>query len=291
MEKNARRPPLTPPGASTGSAYHLHIHPTRGWAAINFAELWEYRELIYFLTWRDIKVRYKQTILGILWAILQPLFSMVIFSIFLGNLAKVPSDGLPYPIFNFAALVPWTFFSGGITQAANSLVASSNLVKKVYFPRLAIPISAVASGLIDFFLAMFVLAGLMIFYQIFPGWKALFLPILIGLLFLATLGIGLWLTVLNVQFRDVRYAVPFLVQAWMFASPTVYPSSLLSEPWRTLYGINPMTGILEGFRWALLEPSNFSWNMFLLSVISTIILFSSGLIYFRRMEKMFADVV
>ena len=267
------------------------IKPSHGWIGINFKELWKYRELLFFLTWRDIKVRYKQTILGASWAILQPLFTMVVFSVFFGGLAKVPSDGLPYPIFSFAALVPWQFFANGISQSSNSLVASANLLKKVYFPRLIVPVSAVISGIVDFGIAFLVLLGMMLFYGITPTGAIFWLPLLLLLALVTSLGVGLWLTAMNVQFRDVRYAVPFLVQAWMFATPIAYPSSLLDEPLRTVYGLNPMVGVVEGFRWALLGTDTAPGPIILVSALAAVFLLISGLFYFRRMEKSFADVV
>lgn len=270
---------------------HIHIEPPSGLSSLQFKELWLYRELLYFLTWRDIKVRYKQTILGAAWAILQPLFSMVIFSIFFGKLASIPSDGIPYPIFNFAALVPWTFFANGLTNATASLVASSNLITKVYFPRLVIPISAIFSGLLDFFLAFIVLLGMMAFYGLAPTQAMVWLPLFLLLALATALGAGLWLTALNVQYRDVRYAVPFLIQAWMFASPIVYPSSLLSGSWRTIYAINPMVGVIEGFRWALLGSQATPWPLALVSALVASLILISGLLYFQRVEKGFADVI
>ena len=267
------------------------IEPSRGWIALKLDELWEYRELLFFLTWRDIKVRYKQTILGAAWAIIQPLFTMVVFSLFFGRLAKIPSDGMPYPIFSYAALVPWQFFANGLTASSNSLVGSANLIKKVYFPRLVVPISAVLSGGVDFAIAFVVLLGMMLAYGIVPTWNMAWLPLLLLLALITALGVGLWLTAMNVQFRDVRYAVPFLVQAWMFATPIVYPSSLLAEPWRTLYGINPMVGVVECFRWALLGTDTAPGPIVAVSTLVAVGLLVSGAFYFRKMEKTFADVV
>ena len=269
----------------------LIIKPLRGWRQINIGEIWSYRELLYFLVWRDIKVRYKQTVLGASWAIIQPFFTMVIFSIFFGRLAKIPSDGIPYPIFSYAALVPWTFFAHGLTQSTNSLVTSSNLIKKVYFPRLVLPIAAVLSGCVDFVLAFIVLLGMMLFYGIVPTVHIIWLPFLLLLALVTSLGVGIWLTAMNVQFRDVRHAVPFLVQAWLFATPIAYPSSLLSEPWRTLYGINPMAGVIEGFRWALLGTKTVPGPIIFVSTLVAVGLLISGAFYFRRVEKSFADVV
>ena len=267
------------------------IRPSRGWISLNLRDLWEYRELLYFLTWRDVKVRYKQTVLGAAWAIIQPFFTMVVFSVFFGKLAKMPSDNIPYPIFSYAALVPWTFFANGLSQSSTSLVASANLIKKVYFPRLVVPVSSVISGAVDFVLAFVVLLGMMLFYGIVPTWNVIWLPLLLLLALVTSLGVGLWLTAMNVQFRDVRYAVPFLVQAWMFATPIAYPSSLLDEPWRTLYGINPMAGVVEGFRWALLGTETAPGPIVLVSALVAVGLLISGAFYFRRMEKTFADVV
>jgi lipopolysaccharide transport system permease protein len=253
--------------------------------------LWEYRELLYFLTWRDIKVRYKQTILGAAWAIIQPFFTMVVFSVFFGRFAKVPSDGLPYPIFSYAALVPWSFFAQGLNQSSNSLVGGSRLIKKVYFPRLAMPIATVVSGVVDFALAFLVLLGMMIFYGIVPTVNVLWLPLLLLLAFVTSLGAGLWLSAMNVQFRDVRYTVPFIIQFWLFATPIAYPSSLLPEPWRTVYGLNPMAGVVEGFRWALLGTETAPGPIIALSSLVALALLIGGAFYFRRMEKTFADVV
>jgi lipopolysaccharide transport system permease protein len=267
------------------------IEPSRGWVSLKLYELWEYRELVYFLTWRDVKVRYKQTALGAAWAIIQPFFTMVVFSLFFGRLAKVPSDGIPYPIFSFAALVPWTFFANGLTQASNSLVGSANLIKKVYFPRLAVPLSSVASGVVDFILAFLVLIGMMLTYSVVPTFKALWLPLFLLLALTTSLGVGLWLSALNVKYRDVRYVVPFLTQFWMFASPIAYPSSLLSEPWRTVYGINPMVGVVEGFRWALLGTGKAPGPMIIVSSFTAVVILVSGAFYFRRVERVFADVV
>lgn len=287
--KLSNKKTLTDPTVS--ESFHVHIEPSRGWVSLNLRDLWQYRELLFFLTWRDIKVRYKQTILGASWAIIQPFFSMVIFSLFFGNLAKIPSDGIPYPIFSFAALVPWTFFANGLTQSSASLVADANLIKKVYFPRLAIPIAAIFSGGVDFLLAFIVLLGMMLYFGIMPTVNTVWLPLFLLLALVTSLGTGLWLTAMNVQFRDIRYAVPFLAQAWMFASPIVYPSSLLDEPWRTLYGINPMVGVIEGFRWALLGVDTAPGPIIIVSTLVAIGLLVSGAYYFRRMEKTFADVV
>ncbi len=270
---------------------HLRIEPSNGFVPLKIKDLWEYRELLYFLVWRDIKVRYKQTALGVLWAIIQPVMTMVVFSIFFGNLAKLSSDGIPYPIFSFAALVPWTLFSNGLTQATNSLVASSNLIKKVYFPRLIIPIATVLAGVIDFLLAFGVLVILMIFYGITPTINILWLPLFLVLTIIASLAVSLWLSALNVEYRDIKYVIPFLTQIWLFATPIAYSSTLLSEPWRTIYGLNPMVGVVEGFRWALLGTNTQPGMMALASTGAALILLFSGAFYFRRMEKTFADTI
>jgi lipopolysaccharide transport system permease protein len=268
-----------------------HIVPSKGWLDLGLRELLEYRELLYFLVWRDVKVRYKQTLLGAAWAIIQPFFTMVVFSLFFGRLAKIPSEGVPYPIFSYAALVPWTFFANGLSQSADSLVGSANLLTKVYFPRLTIPIASVLSGAVDFVLAFVVLLGMMIFYRVTPTWNTLWLPLFLLLAFVTALGVGLWLSALNVEYRDVRYVVPFLVQFWLFATPIAYPSSLLSEPWRTIYALNPMVGVVEGFRWALLGTDTAPGPMILVSALAALVILIGGVVYFRRMEDTFADVV
>lgn len=270
---------------------YLRIEPSQGWVALKLSELWEYRELLYFLIWRDIKVRYKQTALGAAWAVIQPLFTMLLFSLFFGKLAKMPSDGIPYPIFSYAALVPWTFFVHGLSQTTNSLVGSSNLITKVYFPRLVIPLASVLSGLVDFMLAFSLLIVMMLYYGIVPTMNALWLPLFLLLALVTSLGVGLWLSVLNVEYRDVRYVLPFITQFWMFATPIVYPSSLLSEPWRTIYGLNPMVGVVEGFRWALLGTGSSPGPMIAVSALAALGILVGGTFYFRRMEKRFADLV
>jgi lipopolysaccharide transport system permease protein len=273
-------------------AYHLRIEPSTGWVSLKLRELWLYRELLYFLTWRDIKVRYKQTVLGAAWAIIQPFFTMVVFSLFFGNLARVPSDGIPYPVFSYAALVPWTFFANGLTQSSNSLVMSANLIKKIYFPRLVVPIASVISGVIDFVLAFVVLLAMMLVYGLYPTWHVIWLPLLLLLAFVTSLGVGLWFSAMNVQFRDVRYAIPFLTQFWMFATPIAYPSSLIKNGLlRALYGLNPMAGVVEGFRWALLDTDTAPGPTILVSIGVAVMLLVGGAFYFRRMEKTFADVV
>ena len=278
-------------GSSDATKTVTFISPSRGWISLRLQEVWKYRELLYFLIWRDIKVRYKQTVIGAAWAIIQPFFTMVIFSLFFGRLAKIPSDGIPYPIFSYTALVPWMFFANGLSQSSDSLVSSATLIKKVYFPRLAIPIAAVMSGIVDFLLAFCVLLGIMFFYGIIPTWHIIWLPVFIILTLITSLGMGLWLSAMNVQFRDIRYAVPFLIQFWLFSTPIAYPSSLLAEPWRTVYAINPMVGVVEGFRWALLGTQTAPGPMIIVSAMAAFIILVSGAFYFRRMEKLFADVV
>ena len=267
------------------------IEPSRGWVSLKLGELWAYRELLGFLVWRDVKVRYKQTVLGAAWAIIQPFFTMVVFSLFFGNLAGVPSDGLPYPIFSYAALVPWGFFAAGLGSASNSLVGSANLITKVYFPRLVVPIATVLGGVVDFLLAFVVLLGMMLYFGIAPTLNVLWLPAFLLLALITALGVGLWLSAMNVQFRDVRYIIPFLTQLWLFATPIAYPSSLIPEQWRPLYGLNPMVGVVEGFRWALLGVDSAPGPMIAVSTVAAIALLVSGAFYFRRMEKTFADVV
>lgn len=285
------RPTSTALKSNRDAPQIVFIKPSKGWVALDLKSLWEYRELLYFLTWRDIKVRYKQTVLGAAWAILQPLVSMLIFSVFFGRLIKVPSDGIPYPLFAFAALVPWTFFANGLNLSSNSLISSANLLKKVYFPRLAIPLATVLAGVIDFILAFIVLLGMIVFYGVRPTVNIVWTPLLLLLALVTSLGVGLWLSALNVKYRDVRYIVPFLIQIWLFSTPVAYPSSLLSEPWRTVYGLNPMVGVVEGFRWALLGANTAPGLMVLASSAAALLILVTGALYFRYMERTFADVV
>jgi lipopolysaccharide transport system permease protein len=267
------------------------IRPATSWTALGFKELWEYRELLYFLTWRDIKVRYKQTALGAAWAVIQPVFMMLVFSLFFGRLAKVPSDGIPYPIFTFCALLPWQLFAHSLTESSNSLVANERLITKVYFPRLVVPIAAVLGGLVDFAIAFVILLGMMVYYEIVPGLAALALPGLVLFAMLTALAVGLWLSALNVQYRDVRYTINFLIQFWLFATPVAYPSSIVPAAWRPLYGLNPMAGVVEGFRWAMLGKAEPPGTMLWVSVAVVLALLVGGLYYFRSMEQQFADVV
>lgn len=267
------------------------IRPSKGWVSINLREIWQYRDLLYFLVWRDIKVRYKQTALGVLWAFIQPFLAMVVFSVFFGGLAGLPSDGIPYPIFTFTALLPWQYFSNALNQSGNSLVANQQLITKVYFPRLIIPVSAVLSGLVDFGIAFLLLLAMMLYYRISPTLALLTLPLFLLLTVATALAVGLWLSALNVEYRDVRYTIPFLTQFWLFATPIAYPSSIVPESWRALYGLNPMAGVVEGFRWALLGKETGVGPMIIVSIMVVAILLVGGLVYFRRMEKNFADVI
>jgi lipopolysaccharide transport system permease protein len=265
--------------------------PSTKWAWPKLRELWEYRELLFFFAWRDIKVRYRQTVMGVLWAIIQPILTMVIFSLFFGRLANIPSDGLPYPVFSFAALVPWTFFANALTQASNSLVLSGNMLKKIYFPRLALPIATVFAGVVDFALAFIVLLCIMLYYGLVPTANILWLPFFALLALITSIGVSLWLAAMNVQFRDVRYTIPFITQAWLFVTPIAYPSSLLPDSLQIVYGMNPMAGVVEGFRWALLGTDTAPGPMLIVSSVVALLLLVSGAFYFRRMENTFADVV
>ena len=267
------------------------IRPTRGWIPVNLRELWAYRELLYFFAWRDIKVRYKQTLFGFAWAVVQPLLMMIIFTLFFGKLAKVPSENIPYPLFSYAGVLPWTLFAAGLDRSSNSLVQDANLIQKVYFPRLLMPLSGILSPLVDFVIAFIVLIGLMLYYAHYPTVTMFWIiPFLILELLLA-IGIGLWLSAINVEYRDVRYAVPFLIQLGLFASPVVYPVTFVPERFQAVYGLlNPMAGILEGFRWAILGTKPPS-ALLIASVAIVLVILISGAFYFRRREKSFADIV
>ncbi|MBV8833671.1 MAG: ABC transporter permease [Acidobacteriaceae bacterium] len=276
---------------SSGISPFVRIEAKKGWAHLNLRELWTYRELLYFFIWRDVKVRYKQTALGILWALLQPLFSMLVFTIFFGRLAKVSSDGIPYTIFSYVALVPWMFFSNGLTLSSSCLVVSSNMLKKVYFPRLTLPVATVIAGLVDLAVALLLLGALLALHHRQPSPRIVWLPAFLLLALAASLGCGLWLSAINVKYRDIRYVVPFLVQLWLFATPVVYSSSLLHEPWHSLFGLNPMAGVVEGFRWAVLGTNISIGKMAAVSAVTSLCLALSGLLYFRSVERTFADVV
>lgn len=267
------------------------IDPPKSWASIGLRELWDYRELLYFLTWRDIKVRYKQTALGAAWAVIQPFFMMVVFSLFFGKLAGVPSDGIPYPVFAFCGLLPWQLFAHALTESSNSLVGNQNLITKVYFPRLVVPIAAVLGGVVDFAIAFVILLAMMFYFGIVPGWAIVTLPLFIVLAITTALAVGLWLSALNVKYRDVRYTINFLVQFWLFATPVAYPSSLIPVQWRWAYGLNPMAGVVEGFRWALLGKTDPPGALLAVSIAVVVLLLMGGLYYFRKMEQEFADVV
>jgi lipopolysaccharide transport system permease protein len=268
------------------------VRPSRGWLGVNLRELWRYRELIYFLIWRDVKVRYKQTLLGAAWAILKPFFSMVVFSIIFGTLARIPTDEVPPPLFYYAGLLPWVFFQDGISKASTSLVTGRNLITKVYFPRLAIPLSSVIAGLVDFVLAFLVLIGMMVYYGYRPTSAIWTLPLFMLLALITSLGGGLWLAALNVAYRDIGYVTPFLVQAWLYASPVVYSATLITgDYWQLIYGLNPMAGVVQGFRWAILGVGQPPSSFLAASVAVALLLLISGALYFRRMERTFADVV
>ena len=276
-------------------ARQVVIEPSRGLAALQLRAVWAYRELLGFLVWRDVKVRYKQTVLGVAWVVLQPLVSMAIFTLLFGILLKVPSSGVAYPLFAFSALLPWNYFAGALTRSSSSLVNSANLITKVYFPRLIIPLSGVLAGLVDFAVSFVVLLVMMLMYRVPLTWNVLWLPAFLLLAMATALGFGLWLAALNVRFRDVNYLVPFLVQIWMYATPVIYGSTLIPERFRWVLGLNPMTGVIEGFRWALLggqiNGGGLPGGLFYLSVLIILMVLVSGLMFFRGTERTFADVV
>lgn len=275
----------TPPQVPT-----LVIRPPRKWVPIDFSELWSYRELLYFFVWRDVKIRYKQTGLGVAWAVIQPLFTMVIFSVIFGGFAKIPSDGIPYPLFTLAALLPWQLFSEGLTRSTTSMVQNANIITKVYFPRLILPIAGILSPLVDFLVAIGILVLMMAYYGFVPTINVVFLPAFVLLALVTSLGVGLWLSALNVQYRDFQYTVPFLIQIWLYASPVVYSTSLIPAQYQLLYGLNPMAGVIEGFRWALLGTAP-PTGIIGLSVVVVLVLLVSGAFYFKKMEQYFADIV
>jgi lipopolysaccharide transport system permease protein len=278
--------------ASLGAAPSVtRIQASAGWGAFNLKELWEFRELLYFLVWRDIKVRYKQTIIGAGWAVLQPLMTMIVFTLLFDKLAKIPSDGLPYPIFAFTALLPWTYFSQAITRSSASLVSSANMIKKVYFPRLIVPVAAALSPMVDLAIAFTVLLGMMAWFRIVPNWGILALPVFLLLALMTALAVGIVSSAINVRYRDVGHTIPFFIQIWMFASPIVYPVSMVPEKWRFLYSLNPMAGVIEGFRWALLGKQSPEFQVILISAAAVLLLLAYGLFYFNRVERLFADVI
>lgn len=276
-----------------------YLRPSRGWSALNLFDIWRYRELVYFLIWRDIKVRYKQTALGVLWAVLQPVLTMIVFNFFFGKVAKVPTGGIPYPIFSYTGLLPWGLFSKAISDAGRSLITNRSMITKVYFPRLVIPLSSVLSGLVDFGISFLVLIGIMLYYNFSPNstyhiyltWRLLTLPFFILLALETALGVGLWLSALNVIYRDVNYILPFLTQFWLFATPVLYSATMFSEKWQFLISLNPMTGVVTGFRWALLGSGDAPGLYFGVSVVISLIVLVTGLFYFRRMECTFADEI
>lgn len=267
------------------------IRPASGWVPLELGELWAYRELLYFFIWRNIKIRYKQTVLGGAWAIIQPFLTMIVFSIFFGRLAGIPSEGVPYPIFAYTALVPWTFFANALSQASNSLLEHERMITKIYFPRLLLPTAAVFSGLLDFVIAFTILIGMMVWYGLSPTAAIWLVPFYVLMSVVTALGVGLWLSALNVRYRDVRYAMPFMIQFWLFCTPIAYSSSLVPAKWQAIYGLNPMAGVVEGFRWALLGLTPTSIPMMIVSFSIAVIAFIVGLYYFRRMEETFADIV
>lgn len=267
------------------------IRPRKGYFQLELDELWQYRELLWFLVWRDILIRYKQTAIGISWAVLQPVVTMAIFAVIFGRLANIPSDGLPYPIFAFAALLPWNFFSQALSRSGTSLVGNSNLITKIYFPRLLIPIAASVSPLVDLLCSFVLLLGLMAFYGIVPGAAVLLLPVFMLLALLTSLAAGLWLSALNVRYRDVGHTIPFLVQVWMYASPVAYSVTMVPVKWRLLYSLNPMVGVIEGFRWALLGSRQPDFGVITVSAAVMLLLLVTGLLYFKQMEQSFADII
>jgi lipopolysaccharide transport system permease protein len=289
--------PLADPTLDTGASTtvlhqtpHVVIEPRHGYMPVDFRELWHYRDLLYFLTWREISIRYKQTLLGFAWAIIQPLMTMVVFTVFLGRLAKVPSDGIPYPVFSYLGLLPWTYFANAISRSGTSLVGNANLLSKVYFPRILIPLSGTLSALVDYAIAFVVLAGLMLWYGIVPAASSLLLLPLVLLTAVAATGVGMWLSALNVRYRDVQHAIPFLVQLWMYATPVVYPTSVVPEKWRTLFALNPMAGIIEAYRSSVLgRPVD--WRVLATSTLAALVVTALGMWQFRRMERTFADIV
>jgi lipopolysaccharide transport system permease protein len=270
---------------------HIRIRPSRGWTALHLRDVWEYRELLYFLVWRDVKVRYKQTVLGIAWVALQPLATTIVFTLIFGNLARMPSDNLPYAVFALTGLLPWNYFAGAVGRGGQSLVGSANLISKVYFPRLIIPVSGVLGGLVDFAIVFCLLVVLLALYGYYPTLSWLLLPFFLLLAIATALGVSLWLSALNVQYRDVGYLIPFFLQLWFFATPVVYPSSLIPPPWNLVYALNPMTGVVEGFRWALFGKGAAPGPILIISIAAVIVVLITGLYVFKRMERTFADVV
>jgi len=275
----------------TNNAYYLRISPSHGWVGLNFKELWEFRDLLTILSMRDVKLRYKQTALGVIWVILQPLVTAIIFTIVFGGFARLPSDGKPYILFVFAGLLPWQLFSSCITRGGSSLVGSANMISKIYFPRLLVPLASNGAVLIDFMVSFFVLVILMVFYQVVPTWNLVSLPFFLLMTLIAAIGVSLWISALNVYYRDFMFALPFIIQAWTYASPVAYAMSIVPEQWRWLFSLNPAVGFIEGFRWALLGSSSLNIEMVTISSMAALVFFFSGLFYFRRFERGFADVI
>lgn len=274
-----------------GHTHRMVIEPPKGWLGINLREVWAYRELLLILAWRDVSIMYKQSIVGIGWVIIQPVMTMIIFTIIFGKFAKLPSEGVPYPIFTYCALLPWNYFARSLSGSSNSLVGASHLITKVYFPRLIIPLSKVFSGLVDFCIAFVILIVMMVWYHISPTGGIFFLPLFMLVAMITSLAVGLWLTALNVKYRDVQFVVPFLTQFWLYASPVAYSTSIVPVKWQWIYALNPMVGVIEGFRWALLGKSAPNTEMILLSSGIVLLIFVSGLYYFKRMERTFADII
>jgi lipopolysaccharide transport system permease protein len=296
LSRTLRAPPIDRVGSTAtqdqpASQRLIVIKPSSGWRALDVAELWRYRELVYFLAWRDVKVKYKQTALGIAWAVLQPLLAMAVFAVFLGRLANVPSDGIPYPLFAYVGLVPWTYFANATTNGSGSLVSNANLISKVYFPRLVIPLAGVIASMVDLAVGLVILIPLLLFFGQAPSIWLLSIPLWAVLAGLTALAVSVWLSALDVQYRDVRYAIPFLIQIWLFATPVVYPASLVPAKYRPLLGLNPVSGVVEGFRWALLGRGDPPGALLLVSVTVFFVTLISGLFYFRRMERQFADII
>jgi lipopolysaccharide transport system permease protein len=285
------RPSMAPVQTPDRTPRFVRIQQSSGWRALDLRELWRYRELTWTLAMRDISVRYTQTALGVAWALLQPLVAMAVFTLFFGLLIKVPTDGLPYPLLAFTGLLPWTYFANSVTSASGSLVNNANLISKVYFPRLVIPTASVLAGLPDLAIGVLVLLVLLLFFGVAPSWGLLLIPVFVALALLTAVSVGIWLSALDVRYRDVRYAIPFLIQIWLFATPVVYPVSVVPEAYRTLYGLNPMVGVVEGFRWAILAQTLPPLGLVGVSALATVLLFVSGLFYFRRVERTFADVI
>ena len=285
-EGEIREPRLQPPAHLPA----IHIEPSRGWGSLKLPEIWAHRDLLYFLAWRDVKVRYKQTFLGVAWAVLQPLVAMLIFSVVFGELARIPSDGLPYPIFTFTALLPWNYFAASLGRVTGSVVAEAHLISKVYFPRLIVPLSGVVSSLVDFGFAFLVLLVMMFWFGILPTWRVFAVPVLLLLVAATALGVGLWLSALNVRYRDIGHIIPFLIQCWLYASPVVYSVTLIPEQWRLLYSLNPIVGVIEGFRWALLGNPSPDFGVMAAGAVVVVAMLLGGVVFFKRMERTFADV-